>query len=467
MKKTLFYLLFLTFLIVLLIPIPSPPTHHEKQTMSTETSGILQMNNAGNGYFFILSYENPASPGLNPIADNQQIHTNSLQIYIFNTQKPLTTNIPLYLRWKNDTEQQKYSLQANFQQMEETTIEIPKFKKMQEVNLTIENDTMQIFMQTIPTQNIPFYTSGPLGFLIFLGIILSISSVIGISVASWTLKRAQYFPPLTQRMWIALIGFSGIVGYTTYASYYYLIPTIPWELFLVPFIIIICLIVLDSYPTNAKLTLLIRFAEEANTGEIETGIWSILTAPSQDTYAPDGYKASGLQYIDRRSYKGFLERFFNRRINILWENGPSPEPLPQIKSKTPKWKMKDRKDKEHPFEEGYLLDPKPNTEPILEKEEKKGFLKMRRTFLKIKISGKHMQLAHRFLAEYTTIVEAGSQIQNLLKENARLLAQAEIGNNDMQDFIISETADQIFRKTMKKETQTNIEQRQEGQDEQK
>jgi sulfur relay (sulfurtransferase) DsrC/TusE family protein len=101
------------------------------------------------------------------------------------------------------------------------------------------------------------------------------------------------------------------------------------------------------------------------------------------------------------------------------------------------------------------LDPKSNPAivKIATKPDNKIF-KKKKQFLKISMSGKHMELVHKFLAEYVTMIEAGKQIRSLTKENAQLLAEAKKGQNEMHKEIIQEIADRIYKTDIVKKPKT-------------
>ena len=437
-----------TILIAIICLSVIPASSQAAPTASPASNGIIQMHNAGNGYFFMLGFTTPSSSTPTWISDGDQIHTNALEIYVFNTQQPTETQFNVSMEWNNSTQHQAWKAQANYQQMQLTTIQTPSFSDMTTVNLTIGNDTMQIGLQSIPTASIPFYDTGAQGFLMFLGIVLTAATIAGIGIAGAILKRTKYFPPLSQRAWIALIVFGGIGMYTLYSQYYYLTPTIPWPYLILPFVVIICLIVLDSYPSETKDTLLIQMKDEPGKGEITTGIWSIKTAACKEWAIPsetNEYRHSGMQYIDARSYRHFLMRLFGQNIDLAWNQGEYPAAMPEPSTRRIQWKMKDRKDKEHPYEEGYLLSP--NATPTLKRIERHPearIWKGKHTILHIPMSGKHMQLVHEFLADYTSMVQAGASIMNLTKENAQLRAAAKLGNAEMQHLIIEDLGEMLF-----------------------
>ena len=418
-----------------------------------QSGNLIQMQNAGNGTFFILTYNTPS--GTQYIKDNSVLHANTINVYIFNTQEKFKTELNLSIMWNNNTQHQKYAINEAYQQVRTTSINLPNFNKATEINITIGQNTMQENVQSIPISHIPYYNSGALGFFIFIGIIMTLATILGIIIAGIIIKRAKYFPPISSRIWITIIIMGAIGLYSIYTAYYYDIPNIPWEVLSMPFIFIISLIVLDTYPSSAKSCILIQMKDEPGHGELETGIWSILEAPSKEIEIPEidnkKYRHSGMQYIDSRSYLDFLKRLIGIKIEWVWEEGEYPEPLP----KPHIWKMKDRKDKQHPYDEGYLLEPKSNPAivKIATKPDNKIF-KKKKHFLKISMSGKHMELVHKFLAEYTTMIEAGKQIRSLTKENAQLLAEAKKGQNEMHKEIIQEIADRIYKTDIAKKPKT-------------
>lgn len=402
---------------------------------------ILQGQTSSNGDYWIIVEKNPVTNQSAYPQPFTTLHSNSLQIDIYT---PISHNDTLKVvieqytqvngnktnpQWENQT------ISTPYRSFSRDQITLPPANSQETLQITIANTTITYYHLSIPSANIPFYSQGKLQFLGFVMAVTALIIFMTAGLARLLIKKAKYFPPLPVRLWAGAAIMSGLIAYSIASTNYYTIPTVEWGEWFIPITIISLLVFLHLYPSESKKELYIQLTGDYKNLEAKTGIYSIMTAPANDYtgWKDELGKQSGKQYIRSRSYIDFLKRLIGKQIRIAWEQGQDPITMPQPTTKVPKWKLKDTEKEDHPYSEGYLLDP--DATPTIKKHilDETKRIKQKIKVLHIEISGKHMQHVEEFLTDYRAAVAAGEQIEVLDLKNTELQAQLKSGIYRHQD----------------------------------
>jgi len=380
-----------------------------------------------NGTLWIISYQTPTGQQFpNPY---NSIHANNLTLTVFS---PLTTvqspniTVKSFVATTNTTEYENQSYTILPHQVQEFNLLIPTNAHQQEISITWDNNTVTYYVQTYQPIAFPF-GNNPLGLLALIGIVMLAFTGINIGVTQAIIRRAKYFPHMSQRVWIALIVVTGLIIYQLVTQLYWEMTGQDWALWLIPLYMFNLLMILSAFPGKDQDELYIHI-KETKGHDLSTGIYVLKTAPMSEEQKGKYtlQNQAGKEYIDERSYIDFLKRLIGIRIPIIMDSPELPDTMENVRSlKVPKfWKMKDRENKEHPFAEAVLLDPlsespaisKVDREEQTQPENKRHKRKLR--VLSTHLNGKHMQEAEYFLANYITASESGKEIHRLNKDLA-------------------------------------------------
>ena len=353
---------------------------------------------------------------------------------------------------RTNTEYENQSFFIKPRTVETLNLKIPFSSEKQKISLTYDNNTVVYYIQTYKPVNFPF-GNNPLGLLAFVGIIMLMFTAINIGISKAIINKAKYFPKMSQRIWIAMIIMTGIIIYNIVTQYYYDLTGYDWGIYLIPLFIFDLLLILNSWQGKDQEELLIHIHETSGK-DIETGIYAIHTAQmsvKELAKYPIEFP-SGKEFIDPTSYKDFLGRLINRRIPINMDMAENPDNIEKLHSgKITKkgkkmWKLKDRINKEHPFSEGYFIDPLGEKPAIVKKELPTGE-KAKKLFRKndlpegensetqpkekykkawvfeTRLNGHHMREAEKFLSDYIAVSESGKKIHELSGELAKNTAE--------------------------------------------
>jgi hypothetical protein len=441
-----------------------------------EPDNLVQGQVNKHGTLWIVSYQTPTGNQYPHPFDS--LHANNLTLTIYSPISKVTKasiEVKSFIKSTNTTEYENQSFTVLPREVEEFDLLIPSSTHKQEISITYNNNTVTYFIQTYSPIKFPFGNS-PLGMLAMIGIFMLIATGLNIGVTQVILRRAKYFPKLSQRAWIGIIVITGLIIYNITTQYYYDMTGKDWAIWLLPLWFFDLLMILSSWKGKDTDNILIHLKGSSDK-EIETGIYTIKTAPldaKEQTKIPTLIQ-SGMEYIDTRSYVDFIKRLAGKHIYVTWDVAENPDKLSKVSSRFPErkdgihqkrilqWHFKDRPNKEQPFEEGYLIDPK-SPAPIIEKiaipeepqqgeqKEKRWHRKKYVTILQSRLNGKHMQEAEYFLNNYITASESGKEIHRLNKE----LAQNQSELNTRAYKFQSEIIDHIFDLSHKRSAYRNF-----------
>ena len=420
---------------------------------SVSHAGLIQGQVNQNGTLWIVSYQTPSGNQYPQPFD--AIHANNLSLSIYS---PLTTvqTAVIHVESKqqgNTTEYENQTFTVLPRTVQTVNLRIPQSGQQQTITITYDNTSVTYFIQTYAPAAFPF-GNNPLALLALIGILMLAFTGLNIGLTKAAIARAKYFPPISQRVWIAIVILTGLILYSIYEGYYYDLTGSDWAIWLIPLWFFNFLMILGAWKGKDQKELYLHI--RGNQGnDIETGMYVIRTAPltehEKGKYA--GVNHSGKEYLDDRSYIDFFKRLMGLHVPIIMDSPEQPDNLsnPQVKntSKHALWKMKDRPSKEHPFSEAYLLDPigKPPSLSKLDGETiTKGNGKTRtRHYLALvsHLNGVHMKEAENFLSGYITASESGKKIHDLNKRLAENESELNVKAYNFQKEIITHTIDRL------------------------
>ena len=397
------------------------------------SANLIQGQVNQNGTLWIISYQTPTGTEYpQPFND---FHANNLSLLIYSPLAGVSNasiTVKSFNPTTNTTEYENQSFTVMPRKVQTFDLLIPPAPDKQQISITYDNNTVIYFIQTFQPVQFPFGNS-PLGLLALIGILMLTFTGINIGLTQTILNRAKYFPKLSQRAWIGIIVITGLIIYNIATQYYYDLTGEDWAVWLIPLWLFNLLMILSSWKGKDQDELLIHIHESSGK-DIETGIYVIKTAPLDLQEDKLDLIHSGKEYIDARSYIDFLKRLLGKHIYVLWDIAENPDKMQYISSRQPErkkgiWTLKDRPNKQRPFAEGYLIDPKsespkimkitiPEIPPIEGEKPKKRHRTKHITALMSRLNGKHMQEAEYFLSNYITASESGKEIHRLNNELA-------------------------------------------------
>jgi len=437
---------------------PHKGTNPEVQP--AQQTGIIQGNLACNGVLFFVLEKQPLTQNYEAITPTTTIRDPNLEIYAYNpTNNPRidlvieefqlnsSTLLPDHIQYQNQT------IQAPEYQIVKQEITISLTKQEEDINIGINGtyySSQEIFV-TIPP--VPFFETGEIPFLAFVMVMSGLTIIIAFGASLLLLQRGKYFPPVKLIYILVLAGFTAIAGEGILTSDYYQIIQTRWEYYFIPLFALFLIIFLSKIPTKIQRGLLLRFMADRGNKEERTQFMTIYTSEIE-MIELSGMRHSGMEYIDKRSYAGFIKRLMGIHIPIYFSQGelPSevakPEQLRKRLSFTLKntFTFKNVKRDTGDFDFGYLLDQKANPEivsiekermqneiPLVEtpeetteknKRRKRVWNRIRKyKIFRIPISGHHSRLIEEFLAGLQETELKGKRIDLLTVENAELKAQ--------------------------------------------
>ena len=426
------------------------------------SANLVQGQVNSNGTLWIISYQTPT--GTHYPQPFNDFHANNLSLLIYSPLAGVSNaniTVKSFNPTTNTTEYENQSFTVMPRKVQTFDLLIPPANSQQKISITYDNNTVIYLIQTFQPVQFPFGNS-PLGLLALVGILMLTFTAINIGLTQIILNKAKYFPKLSQRAWIGLLVITGLIIYNIATQYYYDLTGQDWAIWLIPLWLFNLLMILSSWKGKDQDELLIHIHESTGK-DIETGIYIIKTAPLDIQEEKPNLIHSGKEYIDARSYLDFLKRLLGKHIYVIWDIAENPDTMQNISSRQPArqrgfWTLKDRPNKQRPFAEGYLIDPKSEAPkiqkiPIPEEPPKEGDKpkKWNRTkhitALMSRLNGKHMQEAEYFLSNYITASESGKEIHRLNKELA--INQSELNTKAYK--FQHEVIDYIFDLTHKRQ----------------
>ena len=410
------------------------------------SANLVQGQVNPNGTLWIISYQTPTGTEYPQPFNN--FHANNLSLLIYSPLAVVSNasiTVKSFNPTTNTTEYENQSFTVMPRKVQTFDLLIPPSTMKQEISITYDNNTVVYYIQTFQPVQFPFGNS-PLGLLALVGILMLTFTALNIGLTQIILNKAKYFPKLSQRAWIGLIVITGLIIYNIATQYYYDLTGEDWAIWLIPLWFFNLLMILSAWKGKDQDELYIHIRESKGK-DLETGIYAIKTAPmnAKEESKYNDLIQSGKEYIDNRSYTDFIRRLAGKHIIITMDTPENPDQMQnprserirkitneekeeKIREKKP-WKMIDRPNKERPFSEAYLLDPKSEPpkiqkipipeKPMQEGEKRSRWHRERKAYaLQTHLNGKHMQEAEYFLSNYITASESGKEIHRLNKELA-------------------------------------------------
>lgn len=481
MNKQSKHIIIATLLISVMIigGIASIAGGHNSQNQGISPDNLVQGQVNSNGILWIVEYSTPT--GEHYPQAFQYFHVNNLTLQIYSPLSTQTTSNITVLSYipitgKNgtqeitDPEYLNQSITTTPRTVITYDLKIPQTPGKREVSITWGNNTVSYFISTYHPVSLPF-SNDPLGIVALIGITMLIFTALNLAITKIIIDKTKYFPPLSQRIWGAIIVITLIITYQYIERDYYTLTGSNWALLFIPLFVFDLLEILSVYPGKAEENLLIHIKDTAG-HDVETGLYSIKTAimNEKEKEKYPNLNLWGKEYINERSYSDWFKRLLGIQIPIIMEVPEMPDVMDGVKGKSPGyseeivetpreeiaretetqpgnparskrgkrpektrkghiWKMKDRVNREHPFTEAVLINPEKPSPAIVILEIKYTDAKGKERTKKIRIlksylDGKHLKEAEYFLANFITASESGFEIHRLSRENAHLKAQA-------------------------------------------
>jgi len=437
-----------------------PHTTGKTAVQPAQQTGIIQGKVATNGILFFVLEQQPLTENYQAITPTTTIRDPNLEIYIYNpTSNPrvnlvveefktnTTTLLPDNIQYQNQT------IEAPEYQIVKEGITISLTNQEEDINIGINGTYYSSQEMFVKIPQAPFYATGEIPFLAFIMVMSGLTIIIAFGASLLLLQRGKYFPPVKLIYILVLAGFTAIVGEGILTSDYYQIIQTRWEYYFIPLFALFLIIFLSKIPTKIQRGLLLRFMADRGNKEERTQFMVIYTSEIE-MIELNGMRHSGMEFIDRRSYTGFLKRLMGIHIPIYFSEGelPSQTAKPEQLRKRLFFTLKNTftfrnmKRDTGDFDFGYLLDQKANPEivriekermqheiPLVETPEETAEKTKRRRrvwnrikkykIFKIPISGHHSRLIEEFLAGLQETELKGKRIDHLTMENAELKAQ--------------------------------------------
>lgn len=433
---------------------PKPEIQPDQQT------GIIQGKVSSNGILFFILEKEPLTQNYEAITTSTVIRDPNLETYIYNpTNTPKinlvieeyqlnsSTFLPEHIQYQNQTlDAPQYQIVR-----EPLTISLTTIKEY--INIGINGtyySAQEVFVNIPP---VPFFETGEIPFLAFTMAMSGLTIIIAFGASLLLLQKGKYFPPVKLIYILVLAGVTAIAGEGILTSDYYQIIQTRWEYYFIPLFVLFLIIFLSKIPTKIQRGLLLRFMADRGNKEERTQFMVIYTSDIE-MIELSGMRHSGMEYIDKRSYTGFIKRILGFHMPIYFSQGelPSEVAKPEQLRKKASFTLKNTftfrnvKRDSGDFDFGYLLDQKSNPEivsiekermqneiPLVETPEETAQKNNRRRrvwnrikkfkIFKIPISGHHSRLIEEFLAGLQETELKGKRIDLLTVENAELKAQ--------------------------------------------
>ena len=445
-----------------------PGTHtkgiNTAQTATPATSGtgttIIQGKITSTGILFIILEK---TPGLSQYQLIQQpAHDPHFELILYNPNaaQAITLSIATWSNGKNGTltnpQFQNITVQANQRAITTLQFSVQLTPSTEQMTMEIDGTGYQFTEQAVFIPTFPFYQDGEIGFFTFISLVTGITILGAFGIAILTLKRTKYFPPIQGlKLLFLTVLTTGYLILEIEQNYYALI-TQQWYIWEIPVFLLSLLIFLSYTPTHIKRGILLKFLADHNKGEAYTEILQILTAESENTHAPEGYRSANMQYLERKSYIAFLKRLIGIKTEIVFKEGQLPDQIAQPRKHPISYyekmgklrRLTNRKRDTTDYDFGYLIAQEGTIHIEKVKEAKRRPAKK---YLVIPLSGHHSSYIEDFLAGIHDSAIRGERIAGYKEANAELKAQIMSGTY-LNDQSIIDKIGTILKLQQTKET---------------
>ena len=467
-KKIFGIAIIIIIISLLIIPVASGSTPGSMKATPDNSVNIVEGKITNNGVLFLILEKVPAMNSYDCI--QTPAHDPNFEIIIYNPNPAtnITLNIASWAGMKNGTlinpTWSNQTFTAPQKQVIQDDFTVPFTTTKENMTMEINGIGYQFEEQKVKSVLFPFYSYGELGFFGFVSIITAITIIISFGTALIMLKRAKYFPRISGYKITFMILIIVIIIIDQTINNYYKVITQEWYYWEIPVFLIMLLIFLSYIPPFVKRGILIRFLAEFNREEAYTEIFPVLTAESENTEAPPGYRSANMEYIKRKSYIDFIKRLIGIKTEIVFQEGQLPDEIatPLTTAAENDKKMKDfilskkekpkktgkkqkgnklkrlvnRKREPTDYDYGYLLDHIETIE--IKKMERESRFKLRKKYMIIPLSGHHSSYIEDFLAGLKDSVLKGDKVSDYKIKNAELKASIMNGTYITNNSIIDE-----------------------------